>query len=68
MTTMSEPLPERLPPGPAVRHEEAVGRARRAVLEDDAELWRVPDARDPAVARLLAWGPVGLGRIEHVDA
>lgn len=58
---MSEPLPERAPPGSAARHEEAVGRARRLVLDDGAELWRVPDASDPAVARLRAWGPFGLG-------
>jgi len=60
MGTASEPLPERAPPAAVVRHEEAVGRARRLVLEDGAELWRVSDAGDPAVARLRAWGPVGL--------
>lgn len=60
---MSEPLPERAPPvaPAAARHEQALGRARLIVLEDGAELWRVPDVHDPAVARLRAWGPVGLG-------
>jgi eukaryotic-like serine/threonine-protein kinase len=58
---MIEPLPERAPPGPAPRDEEVVGRARRAVLGDGAELWRVADAGDPAVLRLRAWGPEGLG-------
>lgn len=58
---MSEPLPKRAPPAGAVRHEQAVGRARRLVLEDDAELWRLTDADDPALARLRAWGPVGIG-------
>ena len=61
MGTSSEPLPERAPPGGVQRHEEAVGRARRLVLDDGAELWRVADPGDPAVARLRAWGPVGLG-------
>lgn len=57
----SDPLPERAPPGSVVRHEEAVGRARRLVLEDGAELWRTRDDGDPAIARLRAWGPAGLG-------
>ncbi len=63
---MSEPLPERAPPETGVRHEQVVGRARRAVLEDDAELWRVSDVDDPAIARLRAWGPAGIGGFEAV--
>jgi eukaryotic-like serine/threonine-protein kinase len=59
---VSEPLPECAPPAGAVRHaERVVGRARVVLLEDGAELWRFADPGDPAVARLRAWGPMGLG-------
>jgi hypothetical protein len=40
------------------------GRARRAVADDGRELWRLP-ADDPALARLLALGEVGIGGFER---
>ncbi|MCX4245602.1 serine/threonine-protein kinase [Paraliomyxa miuraensis] len=62
---MSDALPHRAPPGSdrdrSAGPSEPLGRARRTVLDDGAELWRFDREDDPALARLRAWGPMGLG-------
>lgn len=58
---MTEVIPSRRPPDQPVSREEPVGRAHRQWRADGSELWRWSAPDDPAVARLRAFGALGLG-------